>query len=148
LEITPKEFAAARALWAERPFTHYRLVARYHHNMDACYEDVEIMNEVVVDVYEEDCESFNLKSVSDIFDLFDRFVGHEKTRPPVGNGCSYYYVDAIFDEQLGYPIYMETHDIMGVSKRNKYVSNVTEFACVLFGPVQYTARIESLTPLP
>jgi hypothetical protein len=148
LEITPEEFAAARTLWVERPFSHYRLVARYHHNIDYCYEDVEILEEKVVHVYEQDCEAIGLKSVTDIFELFDRFVGNAEIRPPVGNGCSYYYVDAIFDDQFGYPIYMETHDIIEVSKRKTYVSHAAGFACLLFLPIQYTVEIESLTPLP
>jgi hypothetical protein len=148
LEITPQEFAAARALWAERSFSHYRLVATYHHNIDYCYEDVEIQGEKVVHIYEEDCEALGLKSVSDIYDLFEDYVGNEATRPPVGNGCSYYYVDAIFDDQLGYPHSMETHDIINVSERKQYVSRAVEFSCSTFLPVQYAVKIESLTPLP
>jgi hypothetical protein len=79
LVITPQEYAVARTLWAERSFSHYRLIATYHHNIDYCYQDVETQDENVFHMYEEDCEALGFKSATDIFDLLEGFVGNEGT---------------------------------------------------------------------
>jgi hypothetical protein len=123
-------------------------VAAYRNSTGSCHEDVEILDEKVVHVYAEDCEDLGFITVTDIFDLIESFVGDEETRPPVGNGCSYYYVDAIFDDQLGYPHFLETHDIISVSEREQYVSRAAGYSCLTFLPIQYTVKIISLTPLP
>lgn len=149
LETTPKEFVQARGLWDERQYSHYRLVAEYFHQVDYCREDVEVRNERVVNVFEaESCEAFGFLSVSELFDMFERFVGSGATRPPAGNGCEYYYVDAVYDAQLGYPHSLHTRTILNISERNRYVSQDKTFSCLLNLPAQFTLNIESVTPLP
>jgi hypothetical protein len=149
LETTPQEFTDAQALWEDRQFSHYRLVAEYSHQIDYCFEDVEVRNEMVVNVYEEKrCEGFGFMSVTDLFEMFERFVGSEATRPPAGNGCEYYYVDAVYDAQLGYPHSLQTRTILNISEREQYVSHDSTFSCLLNLPPQYTLNIESVTPLP
>ncbi len=102
---------------------------------------------MVVAVYQADgCEgSF---SVTDLFNEMERFVGHETTRPLSNDACSYWYVEAIFDTQLGYPITMETHAIRNLSKRKQYILLNHTFACLATSPILPTFTIESLTPLP
>jgi hypothetical protein len=148
LEITPEEFAEARLLWEKRPFSHYRLIARYNTIIDSCWADVEVQDEQIVAVYEANCEGLSPRTVDGFFDLMERYVGHEATRQPVGNGCSFYYVDAVFDAQFGYPHYMRSETILNISERNRYSTREHTFSCILFGPIQYTVKIESVTPLP
>jgi hypothetical protein len=148
LETTPQEFAEARMLWEGRPFSRYRLVAGYYTIIDSCWIDVEVDDEQIVSVYEAECEGLSPRTVNGFFDLMDRFVGQEAERQPVGNGCSFYYVDAVFDAELGYPHYMRSETILNISERNQYSTRDRTFSCLLFGPIQYTVRIESLTPLP
>lgn len=148
LETTPQEFAEARLLWERRNFSRYRLVAGYYTIIDSCWVDVEFQDEQIVAVYETDCEGLSPRSVNGFFDLMEGYVGHEAARPPVGNGCMFYYVDAVFDAQLGYPLYMQTQTILNISERNRYSSRERSFSCLLFDPIQYTVKIESVTPLP
>ena len=79
------EYATARTLRAERSFSHSHLVATYHHNIDYTNEGVEIQDEKNVHIYEQDCETWDLESVTDSFDLFKHFVGDDRTRPSAGN---------------------------------------------------------------
>lgn len=148
LETIPQEFADARMLWERRPFSHYRLVAGYYTLIDSCWADVEIQDEQIIAVYEAECEGLSPLTVSGFFDLMERYVGQEVERPTVGNGCSFYYVDAVFDEQFGYPQYMRSETIINISERNRYSTTERSFSCLLFGPIQYTVEIESVTPLP
>jgi hypothetical protein len=149
LETTPAEFEAAQELWESRPFSHYRLVARYWTQIDYCEEDVEILNEEVVSVYPTDnCRELGHRSVTELFEMFTGYVGDGPRRPEVGNGCEFWYVDAIYDEVLGYPTFMKNQTILNIDERNQYVTREHSFSCLLFGPVQLTLEIESVTPLP
>jgi hypothetical protein len=149
LETTPQEFADARELWEERQIPHYRLVAEYSHQMSYCREDVEVRDEKVVNVFEEEgCEAFGFLSVSELFDMFERFVGSEATRPPISNGCEYYYVEAVYDKQLGYPHFLQTRGILNISERKQYISYDKAFSCLLNLPPQYRLNIESVAPFP
>jgi hypothetical protein len=148
LETTPQEYSEARMLWEGRPFSRYRLVAGYYTVIDSCWADVEVQDEQIVAVYEAECEGLSPRTVSGFFDLMERYVGKEAERQPVGNGCSFYYVDAVFDAELGYPHYMRSETILNISERNQYSTTDRTFSCLLFGPVQYTVKIESVTPLP
>lgn len=149
LETTPEEFVKAQQLWDNRPFSHYRLVATYWNILDHCHEDVEVLNEEVVSIYPtDDCQELGHRSVSGLFDLFNGYVGEGQKRPEVGNGCEFWYVDAIYDEELGYPKFMQNQTILMTDERLQYVTREHSYSCLLFGPITYTLEIESITPLP
>ena len=148
-ETSPNEVNAARSLWQSGGYEHYRLVAWWHYDYaGGCSEDVEIVNERVVTVYESSCEQSALRSVSGFFELFSDRLGSARTRVPAGNHCQYWVLEAEFDPDLGYPIQMGTG--LGYSSRRYQVLDPgnLEFACLAIGLVGLTAEIESITPLP
>ena len=144
-EVSPARYASMRARWTLNGPNHYRMVAYYNYLVGGCSEDVEIQNERVVKVYETDCNSAELFTVSDVFAMFDDFVGYGPRRPEASDSCHYYYVNAEFDPHTGYPRYLKNH-LADVPTRGLYVAPPT-FSCLAILPPHYTAVIESLTPL-
>ena len=149
-EVTPGRYLAMRLRWAFGGPKHYRLVARYHYDIvGGCSEDVEVWNERVIRTYRTDCGHPGFLTVSKIFDMFDDFVGHKRTRPVASNQCMYNYVTAIFDRSTGYPRYMKNH-LDWAPTRGRYISldqRTGTYSCLTIGPPILTATIESLTPL-
>ena len=148
-ETSPSEFNAARTLWQNAGYEHYRLVAWWHYEIvGGCSEDVEIVNERVVTVYESSCDQDALRSVSGLFELFSDRLGSERTRVRASTLCNYWILEAEFDPGLGYPIHLGTE--LGSSSRRYQILDPgnLEFECLTIGPVRLTAEIESITPLP
>jgi hypothetical protein len=148
-EVTPQQYAEMRAFWARERPAHYRLVARYSHQVDGCSQDVEIRDEKVINVFQGECSELGHLSVSEIFDLFQDFVGYGPTRPVASNLCMYYYVTGIFDDRTGFPRHLENHLASGPTRR-VYFSLDNLFgvqSCLAIGPPQFIATIESVTAL-
>lgn len=150
-EVTPARYSAMRERWAAVGPDHYRLVASYQWEIvGGCSEDVEVQNEGVIAVYRSDCRRPGILTVSEIFDMFQDFVGFGRTRPAVGGErCMNSYVTAAFDRATGYPHYMESH-LISVPARGLYFSlerQFSSFSCLATLPPKLTATIESLTPL-
>ncbi len=148
-ETSPNEVNAARTLWQSSGYEHYRLVAWWHYDyVGGCSEDVEIVNERVVTVYQSSCDQSALRSVSGFFELLSDRLGSSRARVPAGNHCQYWVLEAEFDPDFGYPIRMGTG--LGYSPRRYQVLDPgnLEFACLAIGLLQLTAEIESITPLP
>ncbi len=113
-----------------------------------CRQDLVVEAERVVEVLENTCPESWLLSVEEIFDFFAYFVGTGASRQRASNACDYYAVRALYHDELGYPLYMETQLISGISERKQYLAWITTFSCLaLLSPV-YQVEIESLTPLP
>jgi hypothetical protein len=148
-EVSPSRYSSMRDRWASDGPDHYRMVARYYYQVGGCSEDVEVRNERVIKVYETDCSQAELFTVSDLFDIFDDYIGHGSKRPEASDGCSYYYVNGVFDIKTGYPRFLENH-LVGVPSRGFYAAFPLlprEYACLAIGPPHYTSVIEFLTPL-
>lgn len=132
-----------------------------------CQRDLEIQAETVVTVFQNTCPGWSDgMTVTDIFGLFRRYIPQTASsssssptlrpglptptpyRPknPQGewvgasDGCHYYLVVAVFDDQLGYP-----HDI---ETQLKLPDSNGTFSCLTIGSPQYKVTIVSLTPIP
>jgi hypothetical protein len=97
------ELAAARARWAARPFTSYRMVI-----VDLrCRMQIEVAGERVVSTTPSNCPQGS-RSVDELFQLIER-------DGTVGIACAYsncscddvYHIRAHFDPQLGFPLRIE-----------------------------------------
>lgn len=150
IETSPEEFTDSWALWKDRSFSRYRMIASYT-GIDPgigleCRQEIEIYQDRVVEVIQNDCNETWLMTVDSIFALFQSFVGSGSSRVEASNRCSYYIVDAKYNHELGYPIFIENR-LIGTKERYRYIYLETEFACLAVGPPLYTIEIESLIPL-
>ena len=161
------EFAAAQARWDGRPFSHYRLVSQFSSNNPSvghgCRRDLEIQGEQIIQVFQNTCPGWSEgMTVTDIFRLFRRYVPQTAKLLPTplpgsptptpypqnstlgkwvraSDGCSYYFVIADYDAQLGYPHQIET--------QLRYISASGTFSCLAIDPPRYVVTILLLTPI-
>ncbi len=161
------EFAAAQARWEGCPFSHYRLVSQFSSNIPSvglgCQRELEIQGEQVIKVFQNTCPRWpEGMTVTDIFRLFRRYVpqiadllptplpGRPTPTPypsdstlgkwvRASDGCSYYFVVADYDAQLGYPHQIET-------QLWRFSADGT-FSCLAIDPPRYVVAILSLTPI-
>ncbi len=99
----------ARARWANRPFTAYRLVLEYSALAEtSCRQDMVIEAEQVVTVNEHGCPSRPLMTVSGLY----AFIDQRATAPiewPNGYKCNYRALRVSYDPQLGYPLEIKSY---------------------------------------
>jgi hypothetical protein len=148
LEVTPQEWNTQLEKWSSNPIPHYRLQASYGYHFGYCYEDVEIQNETIVRIFHADCSGAQPFTLTELFAVFSPFVGEGEERPITATGCSYFYVDALFDPEWGYPTSLETVTILNVSKRESYLDWKRSFSCLTIGSPHYYAEVEQVTILP
>jgi hypothetical protein len=145
------ELARGRARWQARPFARYRLVTELFGGMRACRQDVEILNERVVQVFENTCPR-SAVTVTNLFLEIDRFelIVGGRCGP---NGCECdgsIEVDASFDPALGYP--KAFHVRSRPAERWRYLSYwrrlASGAACPRAGFDGPAVEVVALTPLP
>lgn len=97
------ELKAARARWAARPFSHYRMALEYG-LLGYCRQIVEVENERVVAVPQNTCSN-PPPTVDDLFDRIERDLATISGRcGPNGCACDgTIVVTAAYDAQFGYP---------------------------------------------
>ena len=97
------ELDAARARWAARPFSRYRLALEI--GSLGCKQELEVDGERVVAVRKNTCHAVEF-TVSQIFDAIERDIRTRNGRCGT-NGCGcdgVQQVEAIYDSRLGFPV--------------------------------------------
>jgi hypothetical protein len=97
------ELEAARALWAARPFSRYRLALEI--GTLGCKQELEVDGERVVAVRKNTCHAVAF-TVSQIFDAIERDIRTRNGRCGT-NGCGcdgVQQVEATYDSRLGFPV--------------------------------------------
>jgi hypothetical protein len=143
--------APARAQWAARPFTHYRLATVHDGGLTACRQDVEIADERVVAVFANTCSRSPI-TVTNLFLEVERFgmtIGG-KCGP---NGCACdgpIDVDVVYDPALGYPRRFEVRS--KPERRWQYLGYWRGLAlgsgCTLVGFSGPSIEVVAIRPLP
>jgi len=150
IETSPEAFTDSWTLWKGRSFARYRMIASYTgadpHIGSACRQEIEVYQDQVVEVIQNDCNETWLKTVDSIFALFQKIVGTGPNRVEASDGCRYHVVDAKYDHELGYPIFIENR-LVHAKERYRYIYRETTKLCLTIGPALYTIKIESLIPL-
>ena len=150
-QATPTyQFQQARRLWADRPFSHYRMTANYFINWAQCYYDIEVRDQRIVQTFTLACLSSSTSgtpTVDGIFENFEPFITDRVCSP---NGCyceGAYVIRASYDATWGYPqrITTEFHrnwlDDLLHGKQGVRL-------CLRTDPVVKKIEIVTLTPLP
>jgi hypothetical protein len=146
-ETSPTEFAQARHRWETRTPSHYRLVASYSSNSPECRQEVEVQDERVVRVLSNECAPTWTFAITDIFDLFEPLVGTDPTQRSRSGPCSFFVVDAVYDDRLGYPLRIESREFQGIHERGRYLSYRAP-ECWLNAIPAYRVIVETLQFLP
>ena len=97
---------------------------------------LKVRDESLINVYQSDCGLAGVFTVSDVFDLFDDFVGTEPIPPVASNPCMYYHVTV-------YPHHLKNH-FVSVPTRGLYFSFeqlIAAHAYLTIGPPELTAMI-------
>ncbi len=114
----PAELLAAKARWTANPIKHYRLTVRYLRTLYPavdCLQDVEVLNEVVITTYEDNCSTDGYlqrfaplgKTVAELFAKFQK----ETTTIHFSEeqGCGDFMVVALSYDSAGYPTSAKYH---------------------------------------
>lgn len=154
-ETSPAEFADARKRWEQRPFSNYRLVAVYGGfplSPSGCRQAIAVQGESVTQVFENTCPGpyAEPRTITGIFDLFQAFVGSGPERVLAADECSYYAVEAAYQADQGYPLYIKTRLLYGDEwrRRTRWFSFDRTLACFTIAPGTPNVTVESLTAVP
>jgi hypothetical protein len=111
----PADLLDARTRWMANPIKHYRLQVKHSFAIwptKVCEQDVEVLNEVVVSIFKDDCPNnsqrgaftYFARTVSELFDKFQTetttIFWHEPNNPD----CPYIQQVAITYSPAGYPV--------------------------------------------
>jgi hypothetical protein len=146
-----QEHAAAKERWQARLLGHYRLVTDHSGGMQPCRQDVEVRDERVVAVFSNTCPR-SAMTVANLFIEIERYlITIDGQCGPNGCACDgVIRVEAAYDAQLGYPLYMRVH--INSDERWRYLEYWTNQlwggGCALIGFVGPEIRVISVTPLP
>lgn len=140
---------AAKSLWAAQHVSHYRMLVE----VSTCQHDVEVLNEKVVQTYENTCQQPDVT----VSTLFDR-IAHEiqQIRWINGVGCDLLAAHPSFDPIWGYPSKIEYRqewaspaNIGGLAYiAARPLGRLDMRACTLLGFSQASVFVKSLVPLP
>ncbi|MCL5995922.1 MAG: hypothetical protein M1546_07685 [Chloroflexi bacterium] len=148
------ELDAAQHRWSSRTFDRYRMIVDREQLRRRCLQDVEVVGEQVITVFQDSCYSKPL-SVSDLFGLLRQNMALTECNDDTCKCRITYRVSVIYDENLGYPS-------MSLFAPNRFRSELVEtdilgmalpigrrVECPPITPVGYeTISIRKFTPLP
>jgi hypothetical protein len=149
MPFSSRDLSAARARWAARPFSHYRLALKYG-TLGYCRQIVEVDRERVVAELENTCS----KPAPTVSELFNRIERDLKTLSGScgPNGCECdgtVVVVADYDSTLGYPqakrVFLEPR--MRWRFPQYWRNRLRTGACTSREMVKENITVVSLTPL-
>jgi hypothetical protein len=139
-QATPSSFEAARARWDARPFTNYRMTARYYPNSGNCMQELSVEGDVVIEVLNATTcntplpELVEYPTITDILNYIQRhneefeansICTSEECRCDIPMGAVTRY------DILGYPRYAEVRPIWEMRRRPGVFAPIS--ACNSFG---------------
>lgn len=140
---------AAKTLWATQRISHYRMLVE----VSTCKHDVEVLNERVVQTYENTCQQADV-TVSALFDQITHEI--QQIRWINGVGCDFLAAHPSFDPVLGYPSKIEYRqewaspaNIGGLAYiAARPLGRLDIRPCTLLLVGQASIFVKSLVPLP
>jgi Family of unknown function (DUF6174) len=100
------QLTAARARWATRPFSNYRLVVEEQINAGRCGQDVRVQDEQIREVFGNGCVRQANWTIDNLFTWAEQHGDYKSRCYPSDVTCvcfSIYTTHVSFDPQLGYP---------------------------------------------
>jgi hypothetical protein len=100
------QLAVARARWAARSFSSYRLVVEEETNGGGCGQDVRVQNEQIRQVFRNGCVRSPNWTINNLFTWVEQQSDYKSRCYPSDVTCvcfSIYTTHASFDPHLGYP---------------------------------------------
>jgi hypothetical protein len=104
--VSGVRLADARARWAGRSFSDYRLVVEEQTNTGRCGQDVRIRDEQIRQVFANDCVRLPSWTISNIFTWTEQLSEYKSRCYPSDITCvcfSIYTTEAVYNAPLGYP---------------------------------------------
>lgn len=141
------QLAAAKQKWVTQAVEHYRLSINYFHLN--CQQEVEIKDEKVIGVRKNTCSTIPVQTITDLFNQIKSKADGKECGP---NGCACdgpLGVDAIYDDQFGYPRQVEIR--LQPEKRWLYFNSLNDIfpgrMCTAVGFIDQKITVREFSPI-